>query len=245
MKGRNTAIARDALVQVGLLPSLISGNFTACVTAEQLKELGDTGLGTFDSIDGELILLDGTVYQALSDCSIVVPSAEIGVTFASVGRFRETSAGLLLPFGSLAALEGQLTALLPERNYFYTILFEGFFPSVTVRSETPQKTSARPLSEIMETAQRVCSLRELRGTVVGQYCPPYTEGLQVTGWHFHFLSADRKRGGHVLELAGEGGSVRFCEARSLTIHLPQDAVFRGMDLTADHSAAIRRLERGG
>ena len=239
------ALSSDALIQVGLLPSLVSGNFNGCVTVEQLRALGDTGLGTFDSIDGELILLNGTVYQALSDCSIAVPAGDTGVTFASVGQFRETASGLLRPFASLSGLEEQLTALLPERNYFYTVLLESAFPAVTVRSETPRQTSRRPLSEVMRTAEQVRTLRSLRGTLIGQYCPPYTEGFQVSGWHFHFLSADRKWGGHVLELAAEGGAVRLSEARSLTIHLPQDAVFRWMDLTADHSAAIRRLERGG
>lgn len=233
-----------ALTQVGLLSSLVSGNFSSCITVEQLKQLGDTGLGTFDSIDGELILLDGTVYQALSDCSIAVPPEETGVTFASVARFCETASASLRPFTAVSALEEQLNRLIPERNYFYTVLFQGTFPFVSVRSETPQKTSSLPLFRVMETAQRVSTFRNLTGTVIGQYCPPYTEGFQVCGWHFHFLSADKAFGGHVLDLSGNGAPVRFSEARSLTIHLPQDPIFRNMDLAADHRAAIEQLERG-
>ena len=232
------------LIQVGLLQSLVSGNFTGCITVGELKQLGDTGIGTFDSIDGELILLDGVVYQALADGSIAVPPDSAGVTFASVTRFRETAAGLLSPSESLAALEQQLYSLLPEKNYFYTVLFRGSFPSVTVRSETPCESSARTLSEVMETAQTVHTCRNTAGTIVGQYCPAYMEGFQVCGWHFHFLSHDRTLGGHVLALSAGGGPIRFSESRTLSVHLPRDPLFRGMDLTSDHRRAIEQLERG-
>ncbi len=44
----------------------------------------------------------------------------------------------------------------------------------------------------------------MRGTVIGFRCPNYAVGLNVPGDHLHFITDDRKHGGHILGLESDG-----------------------------------------
>ena len=50
---------KDVLNQVSLLQGLTFGDYNGSVTAATLKDKGDIGIGTFDALNGELIMLDG------------------------------------------------------------------------------------------------------------------------------------------------------------------------------------------
>ena len=52
------------LFQYNTLGALMAGLYGGTMTVGELLEHGDLGLGTLDSIDGELIVLDGKAYQA-------------------------------------------------------------------------------------------------------------------------------------------------------------------------------------
>jgi hypothetical protein len=66
----------------------------------------------------------------------------------------------------------------------------------------------------LSAAQVVSECIDERGVLVGFWCPPFVgSNLNVPGFHFHFLSADRQRGGHVLQLRMEQGSAWLQEVR--------------------------------
>lgn len=52
---------------------------------------------------------------------------------------------------------------------------------------------------------------------MGIYCPESAQGMNVVGWHFHFLSADKKIGGHVNDLSVGDLVVEFEIKESLSI----------------------------
>ena len=58
---------RDVIYQVSLLQGLTYGDYRGSVTIKELKEHGDIGIGTFNGLNGELIMLDGDVYRASGD----------------------------------------------------------------------------------------------------------------------------------------------------------------------------------
>ena len=62
----------DVLYQVALIQSLVQGYYDGIITVGELKQHGDTGIGTFEGLNGEMIVLDGTVYQAVADGSMLV-----------------------------------------------------------------------------------------------------------------------------------------------------------------------------
>jgi acetolactate decarboxylase len=58
---------RDTLFQVSAINALLAGVYDGDVTFEELSEHGDFGLGTFQSLDGEMVELDGSFYQVKTD----------------------------------------------------------------------------------------------------------------------------------------------------------------------------------
>ena len=56
----------------------------------------------------------------------------------------------------------------------------------------------RPLTEVVAD-QHVFELAEVAGTMLGFRFPAYVEGIEVAGYHLHFIDEDRRRGGHVLD----------------------------------------------
>ena len=62
----------DSMYQVSLLQAFMHGEYDGVVKVGDLKKHGDIGLGTFEGVNGEMIVLDGVVYQAAADGSINV-----------------------------------------------------------------------------------------------------------------------------------------------------------------------------
>ena len=140
-----------------------------------------------------------------------------------------TTAGTFLGAAACALLEARLPAA--GRNYIRMVRLEGSFAAMTVRSELGQEPPYRPLAEMMAADERVFSYGDVTGTLVGLCCPPFLGGgLNTPGWHFHFLSADRTRGGHVLALSMLSARLTWCHLKRFRLILPETPTFTGMDL---------------
>ena len=78
----------------------------------------------------------------------------------------------------------------------------------------------------MKAQQVVHTVVEVDGILIGFRFPAATTSVNVPGWHFHFLSADRSRGGHVLGLTTGAGLALLEECSELRISLPARALQR-------------------
>ena len=58
---------RERIYQVSLLQGLTLGDYYGSITVEELEKNGDTGIGTFNRLNGELIMIDGETYRAAGD----------------------------------------------------------------------------------------------------------------------------------------------------------------------------------
>lgn len=76
------------IYQVSTLQALAMGYTKKVITVGELLEHGDTGLGTFENVDGEMIVLDGHCYRALEDGRVVEADSDMGVPFSSVTKFQ-------------------------------------------------------------------------------------------------------------------------------------------------------------
>lgn len=72
------------MYQVATLQSLMTGYTRAVITVDELLQHGDTGLGTFENVNGEMIVTGGHCYKAMEDGSVIEASPDEGVPFASV-----------------------------------------------------------------------------------------------------------------------------------------------------------------
>ena len=240
------AVKTDALYQVSLINALMQGDYDGTVSVGDLLMVGDTGIGTFDHLDGEMIMLDGVVYKAKADGSVdIQPDPETvpfaALTFMDDDIDRQDIAGL----SSIAAIKSYLDSLVNEEtgdyNRFYFAVIEGAFNSVHVRSVPEQTKPYKPLSEIAET-QPEYIYESLEGTIVALRCPNFTEGINVPGWHLHFISKDKTKGGHMLNADLLSGSLKMDMISEFNLKLPNTNSFSNLDLTKDLSSDTEKVE---
>lgn len=237
---------RDTLYQIALLQSLAMGYFDGSISVKDLKTHGDTGIGTFEGLDGEMIVLDGVVYRANQNCKINVVKDNVLVPFSNVTFFRlnDAGGGEIYRFHSKEDIEASLTADVTrdDANHPHMVKIHGTFNSITVRSEAKQSKPYPTLVEALKATQKEFTFKNIKGTLVGLYTPEYMSSLNSTGWHFHFISDDKKIGGHVLEMDIERASYELQKLNDFVMVLPKDKNFRKLNFGRDMKEDIHKAE---
>ncbi|HXW98185.1 MAG TPA: acetolactate decarboxylase [Methanomicrobiales archaeon] len=207
---------RDLLYQVSTYSALAGGAYAPVEPVRVLMGNGDLGLGTFEGLDGEMVVVDGTCYQVKSDGIARPADPSLGVPFAAVTFFSPdiTVPGIVAE--NLTQLDNAISARLPDPNLFYAIRIDGTFPDIRVRSVPAQSRPYPPLADAL-THQVVYEYHNVTGTVVGFYTPASAAGLNVVGYHFHFITTDRNRGGHVLDIAAAGDTAELDPVARYTV----------------------------
>lgn len=232
------------LFQASTIGALLEGAYDGDLSFEELAEHGDLGLGTLNDLDGEMIALDGRFYRADVDGIVGEIDGAAQTPFAVVTRF-EPAIDLEVE-GPLehAQLLSHLDDLTPAGASSCAIRVDGRFELVRARSVPRQSPPFRPLTEVV-LEQHVFELTEVAGTMLGFRFPDYAEGIEVSGYHLHFLSDDRSRGGHVLASRCAGPlRLRLDFSNDLHVELPPGIVLADPDLAAETHAAVERVERG-
>lgn len=240
------ALRGGVVYQAALLQSLAKGGLEGFITVGELKKHGDTGIGTFDGLNGEMIVLDGVVYQAVADSSIIYVDDSVTVPFSNVAFFDEDFNKKMRNVSTKAELERQLNALVEKngRNAFYMIKLEGVFNSIDFRSEYAQKKPYPTLVKALEKDQTEFTLKGIDGTIVGLYCPAYMSSLNAIGWHFHFITADRRHGGHVMGLDLKSGTASIDKLDRFEMLVPDTKEFHARDFAEDINQDIHKAESG-
>src|SRR5512137_1759949 len=78
----------DVLFQVSTIDALLQGVFDGFYSFEDLKTHGDFGIGTFDSLDGEMVALDGNYYQVKADGVAYPVQGNMTTPFSTVTYFQ-------------------------------------------------------------------------------------------------------------------------------------------------------------
>lgn len=233
---------RDTLYQISTITALMEGAYDGTVSVGELRQHGDFGLGTFDRLDGEMVMLDGRVYQARSDGSVCLAPDTLTMPFAAVTRFEPaTTLNLDGPL-DLNQITERLDRTLPTVNLIYAIRVTGEFEYVKVRSVPAQAKPYPRLSEVTKV-QSTFEYRKVRGTLVILRCPAYVAGLNVPGYHVHFLSDDRTCGGHVLECRLSRGQAAIDSVHGLRLVLPHDGEFATVDLRRGSPQELQGIEQ--
>jgi acetolactate decarboxylase len=232
------------MYQVSLLQSLLYGDYQGSVTVGELKTHGNTGIGTFHRLNGELIMLEGEVYRAAGDGNVQTVTDEETVPFAVVAYVDGGEAKSLREIPDYDALCKVLDDAVKEKgiNRFYMMRIDGMLRQVNVRSVRAQEEPYLPLTEVMRQDQTFFDYENIEGTLVGVYCPPYMASLNAVGWHLHFISGDRSKGGHVLGVNIADAGLTWDGIDGFEVRLPQNDMFAGFDLTVDQSADIKKVE---
>jgi acetolactate decarboxylase len=229
------------LYQVSTLNALLAGGYDGQLSLGELKRHGDFGIGTFEALDGEMAILDGVVYQVPFNGTARVMPDTARTPFASVLFFRPGNHADLGSIATLSQMEKRLDSTLPSPNLFYALRVDGRFSYVKTRSVPRQAKPYPPLAEVAK-GQAVFEFRDVEGALIGLKCPAYANGLNVPGYHWHFLTADRTAGGHVLDLALDGLTAQVQSIREFTLTLPGEGDFLGLDISRDMSRETQAVE---
>jgi acetolactate decarboxylase len=233
-------VEHHTLYQVSTAGALVEGVYQGAVSVAMVREHGDFGLGTFADLDGEMVVLDGHVFRVSSDGDVREVTDDVTTPFAVVTRFGDPGSRVVGAVDALATLIAAIDTMRDSANVFFAVRVDGHFDAVHVRAAC-RTAPGVPLAVATEH-QAEFELVAVDGTMVGFWSPPYASGVEVAGYHLHFLTADRTAGGHVLDCRGRDLRVRVQEEADVHLALPDTAAFRAADLTRDPTADLDRAE---
>lgn len=237
--------AAHVLFQASTIGALLHGSYDGDLTFAELAERGDLGLGTLNGLDGEMIAIDGEFLRADVDGNVTAVGRGERTPFAVVTRFAPAVEGRVPAGLDHEAILATLDELAPEGVASFAVRLDGRFETVRARSVPRQAPPYRPLGEVVAD-QHVFELSGVEGSMVGFRFPAYVEGIEVAGYHLHFVDAARRRGGHVLGSRSAGPlRARIDPSDDLHIELPPAVDLTDPDLAAETHAAIDAAERGG
>lgn len=243
----STAIAAEkpaTVFQFSTLPALSSGRYEGELTFGELLKHGDFGLGTFDALDGELVILKGKAWRACADGRVLPVENKVTTPFALVTRFMPDHTLKITQPTAYSELQKQIPQLYPTNNAIYAVEISGVFSHIQVRSVPGQAKPYPPLAEVVKK-QSVWEWQNVRGTLVGFRFPSYLSGVNLADLHFHFIADDKKHGGHLLDCELQEGQIRVQTVRGFDLRLPAGPEFDRADLGTDQSAALKATEQAG
>lgn len=191
-------VQRDVIYQVATLEALMEGQYDGLTPYARLQRRGDFGLGTFHQLDGEMVAVAGQFYQIRSDGLAYPVKGTTKTPFADVTFFDAEESAQLMGAHSYQQLSDYLLEKLIDEDRYYALKIEGTFQYLKTRSVPKQVKPYPTLPEVI-AEQLVFTYEALEGTMVGFYMPATAQDISTTGFHFHFISQDRTKGGHVLD----------------------------------------------
>ncbi len=232
----------DVLYQVSTIDALLQGVYDGAISVEELETHGDFGIGTLDGLDGEMLALDGNYYQVKTDGIAYPVSEKMNTPFATVTCFETDESLLLEKPMNLTELEQYLDLNLPSENFFYAVKIDGNFSYLKARSVPKQE---RPYPKLVDAVsnQTVFEFENTSGTLVGFRTPDYVQGINVPGYHLHFITINRSAGGHVLEFELENGTAALDKTTAFFMELPTSDSFSKVELGQDLKAEMETVEK--
>ena len=232
---------KDTLYQVSTINALLEGIYDSNITFEELKKHGDFGIGTLNGIDGELAGVDGHFYQIKTDGKVYKVPDSAKTPFAVVTTFHPDLEFAIDKPMNFPELKAFLDTKIPTTNIFYAIKIHGTFKMMKTRSVPKQVKPYPPMVEIINE-QVVFDFEDVTGTIVGFRCPSYVQGLNVPEYHLHFLTEDKKAGGHILGLQLDKGDGEIDYLTKFFMILPDTKAFYRVNLKEDKAEDLHKVE---
>ena len=213
---------RDVLFQTSTINAILEGVYDGVITYGELKQHGDFGIGTFDGLEGELFALEGNFYQIKADGTAYSVDDSMKTPFAIVTFFEPDKSVLLDKAYDHSQLQQYLDNSLPTKNIFYAIKIEGVFKYIKARNIPRQNKPYPPFAEVVKN-QVIFEFNNIEGTIIGFRYPAYVGEINYPGYHFHFLTKDKKTGGHLLDCQTQNARIEIDYTPQFHLKLPESA----------------------
>jgi len=244
LDSKKASIVYNKLFQYGIADAFVGGLYKGSLSLKDLKLKGDFGLGAPDLLDGELTILDGKVYQTKATGETIESDNEFKTSLSFVTFFRPDINLTIEKRTEEKLLLYKISQALSNKNAMYSIKISGNFYNVRTRAFPPVKNEPFPVLTSIFDTQKIFDFPEKEGVLVGYYIPEYLNGINVTGFHFHFLSTDRKYGGHVLDFIGENLNIEIAELKGFELEISRDPDFQNFNFNIKDNKDLKRIEQG-
>jgi len=209
---------QDNIYQYSSKNGLLSNDYVGDLTVAKIKENGDFGLGTFNMVDGEMVISNGNVYQVKTDGTVNNMSNNIESPFV-VTKFFSSDTTIALPNNiALDSVKIILQDLVDKYNVPLAIKMDAKFKTLISRSVNRVESDSVSLEEIVAN-QTIFDFNDVDGTVIGFWYPQYFDGVNFPGFHLHVLLDDLSGGGHLLDCTFENATVYIDFASGVTVDL--------------------------
>jgi len=237
------SVKYNQLYQHGIADAFIGGLYKGALSLENLKSKGDFGLGAPDMLDGELTILDGQVYQTKATGQTLTPEDQFKSSLAFVTFFKPDRFFTIKNKVDHQKALQEISEVLSNKNSMFAIKITGKFSHLKTRAFPPvEKEPFPPLTSIADR-QKFFDFSNTEGTLVGFYLPEYLNGINVKGFHFHFISSDKKYGGHILDFEGEDLKTEIAPLESFTLETSGDKDFRNFQFDTKNNESLELLEQ--
>lgn len=235
----------DSMHQVSTMQTFMKGAYEGVVSVGEMKYNGDVGLGTFEGVNGEMIILDGVIYQAKADGSVKVAPNNETIPFATITYFDKDAELGGISANSTDDLTSKLNGEIEKlgKNNMYVVKIKCYADNITVRSVEKQNQPYKEFSEVAKTSQKVFNYTNQSGTIVAVYFPEHMKDINMAGWHFHFLNDAKDKGGHILGLNITNGTAEIDEIHEFNMILPTTDRFSDLNFTEDMTSKIKGAEK--
>jgi acetolactate decarboxylase len=227
--------------QVSTSGALVAGVYDREVSVQTVLEHGNFGLGTFANLDGEMVVVDGHVYQVQGSGRVTEADRDDGAPFAVVTWFQPDMDVSIASVASFRDLEAHCDEFRRSGNIFYAVRLDGQFRRVRTRAVKPPQPGTRLVDAAK--AQSEFTFVDVQGTLVGLWSPGFASAFSVAGYHFHFLSADRQHGGHLLDVEADRLQLKVEALTSFHLALPETEAFLKADLSRNTAAELAYAEQ--
>lgn len=233
---------KEVFFQTSTIDALLDGEYDGNITYGDLKKHGNTGIGTFDGLDGEMIGVNNKFFQIKADGMAYPVDDSMTAPFAMVTFFEPDRTLFIDKLLNYNGLERYLDDLLPTKNIFYAVKIDGNFTYVRTRSVPKQNKPYLPLAEVVKN-QPIFEFLGVQGTIIGFRLPDYIKGINMPGYHLHFITEDKKGGGHLLECQMREGKAEIDDTAEFYMILPKEGEFYKRDLTKDRQKEVEGVEK--
>ena len=230
------------LKQYSTISSLIAGHFSGSFNYKDILNNVDFGLGTFESLDGELIVIRGKAYQLKADGQVNIVTDDMTTPFASLCKFKSD---IEIDLNNLnrKEIEKTITNNITSKNYIWAIHIKGSFDLVTTRTVTKQEKPYPRLANATDE-QIEFAIKKAEGDIVGFWSPKFTNTTSIPGYHFHFIDESKTKGGHVLDIKINKGTCYLGKINVIENILPTDNDYKNILLDeGDIQAEIEKAEK--
>ena len=227
--------------QVSTVNALLAEVYEGNWSVGELRGYGNYGIGTVNHLDGELVILDGEFYQITSDGHVHLLPDTARVPFAVITNEHYDTTFRMVNISNYESLMRRIDSTLTNTEVIYVIKITGDFGSLITRSIPKQQKPYRPLTSVVED-QSIFHLTHVTGTMVGFRFPNFMNGVNIAGYHLHFLDLSRTNGGHLLECAADTVTVSIGTIDKFLLSLDPNLNFTPVD-NENVEESIQKVEK--